>query len=259
MVVQNFLRDDLAGQIAELWPAVDEKWWSYCNPIEVKYAFDKIGELPDVFRRVFAALGTPECSARMAEMMSIDDKLEADPWLHGAGLHSMPRDGRLAVHLDYEVHPYSGKYRRLNMILYMNPEWRDEWRGETQIWDSKCSTCVFSSKIRWNSALIFTTTNMSWHGVPARITCPEGMTRNTIAYYWIGDEKGRAVEEAREDELVGGRTKARFVPNGLLERGSEEWGEHYGHLSRLCDIRVTRRLDISDLSGLWADWDKKKD
>ena len=52
--------------------------------------------------------------------------MEYDPYLHGAGLHAHPRNGRLNMHLDYEKHPIlEDKERRLKTADALRAMWRD--------------------------------------------------------------------------------------------------------------------------------------
>ena len=75
----------------------------------------------------------------ISELSSIKD-LEVDPYLHGAALHCHPRLGRLNLHLDYEKHSrLYNKERRLNIILYLNKDWKEEWNGDTQLWNKDVS------------------------------------------------------------------------------------------------------------------------
>ena len=68
----------------------------------------------------------------MSTITGISD-LESDPYLHGAGLHAYPHNGKLDVHLDYSIHPVSGKERRVNLIIYLNKDWRDDYGGYTDM------------------------------------------------------------------------------------------------------------------------------
>ena len=91
------------------------------------------------------------------------------------------------MHLDYEKHPKSGKLRRINIILYMSKNWNKEWNGQTELWDKNMEECKAKSNVVFNTALIFKTNDISWHGLPEEIKFPEGIFRKTIAYYYVSD------------------------------------------------------------------------
>ena len=135
IVIDNFLESSYAEKIFDMFPKNHDNWHKYENPIEVKFAFDKINELPCEIKNFFYLLSTPKIIDIIKSLTNIDD-LEYDKYLHGAGLHSHPRYGRLNIHLDYEKHPFSGKERRINIILFMNKDWCPEWNGANELWNS---------------------------------------------------------------------------------------------------------------------------
>ncbi len=49
--------------------------------------------------------------------------------------HNVQPGSRLEMHLDYSIHPVTGKERRVNLIIYMNKDWKDEWGGELNLWE----------------------------------------------------------------------------------------------------------------------------
>ena len=60
-----------------------------------------------------------------------------------------------------------------------------EWNGDTQLWNKNMKNCIIKSYPQRNRAIIFETSELSWHGVPERIICPENKYRKTIAYYYV--------------------------------------------------------------------------
>ena len=53
-----------------------------------------------------------------------------DPHLWGGGLHQTERGGFLSIHADFNRHERLGLDRRINVILYLNRVWDDEWGGK---------------------------------------------------------------------------------------------------------------------------------
>ncbi len=84
IVIDNFFSAEYADQLEKLFPTVDEKWFYYCNPIEVKHVFDRVNELPKPLKDFFYLMSAKPTVELMAHMSGID-KLEYDPFLHGAG------------------------------------------------------------------------------------------------------------------------------------------------------------------------------
>jgi hypothetical protein len=224
-------------------------WHKYNNPIEVKFANDHFSTFGDNIQKIFALLSTSLAIKKFAEISGIPD-LEFDPHLHGAGLHAHPRNGRLNLHLDYEKHPITGKQRGLNTILYLSKDWKSEWNGQTELWDPDVKPCIASSPVVFNTAIIFQTNEISWHGLPEKIKCPEGTFRKTLAYYYVSPliaERSTGKHGANED---GFRTKASFIKR---PRDDED-----ARMEKLYAIRMHRRISTEDLDEIWPGWNAEE-
>jgi Rps23 Pro-64 3,4-dihydroxylase Tpa1-like proline 4-hydroxylase len=233
VVINDFFKQDVSEKVLDNFPELDDSWSRYRNPIENKYSLNNFKEnkfLNDVFNFLQG-----DYFIEILRKMTGIENLEADPYLHGSGLHAYPRGGKLDCHLDYSIHPISGKERRLNIIVYLNKNWKKEYGGHLTLWNaSRTKECELISPI-FNSAVIFRTSDISYHGLPNPITCPMGMTRKSIAIYYVSPP--------RPETLV--RYKAEFFP--LPEQSVDE------KLLKLYNIRKNRVLTPEDL---WPDWEK---
>jgi hypothetical protein len=105
-----------------------------------------------------------------------------DPTLEGGGLHQSARVAFLNMHADFTMHHHHKNWhRRINLILYQNPGWKTEWSGAIELWDKSMQHCVTRVPPLLNHALIFNTT---YHGFSEPITCPEGVSRKSLALYY---------------------------------------------------------------------------
>ena len=165
------------------------------------------------------------------------DNLVYDEYMHGSGLHVYPSKGKLNVHLDYEKHPFSGKERKLNIILFMNKNWNDEWHGANELWDAELKNCVTETSVKFNRAIIFKTNDISYHGVTKEIACPLHKYRKILAYYYVSP-----LTNIKKNY----RNKAEFkklhddIPNLNLEK--------------LYEIRGNRLITKDDLNNLFPNW-----
>ena len=251
IIIPNFLSTEYAELIYKKFPEDinNGNWHKYCNPLEVKYAFDDIKELPFELKQYFYLLSSGEISTLFSNLCDIPN-LEHDPYLHGAGVHLHPKFGRLNMHLDYEKHPYLEKERRLNIILYMNKNWQESWNGETQLWDKDMKQCVVKSQVNFNTAIIFKTNEISWHGVPEIINCPSNIFRKTLAYYYISPLITEKEFIQVGNDGSGHRTKATFVkkPN---DPDSDK-------MDKLFKIRPLRLITEDDLKMIMPEWSPTK-
>lgn len=245
VVIPNFLNEEYANKIYANFPTDLQNWHKYCNPLEVKYAFDDINNLDIDIKKFFYILSTEQVIDKIRQITKIDN-LTYDEYLHGAGLHAQPRYGRLNMHLDYEKHPYNGLQRRINIILYMNKNWNPSWNGATELWDEKMENCVIKSEITFNTAIIFKTNEISWHGVPEIIMCPENECRKTLAYYYLSPLESISQDNKIGNDGSGYRTKATFI-----KRPQDPNDER---MEKLYKIRPYRRIEQKDMEEIWPDW-----
>jgi len=239
IVIDDFLETSYAEKLYEIYPNFNSDWYVFENPIEVKYVYDDINNLPTELKNYFYYLSTPQL-INIFRLITNIDNLEYDEYIHGAGLHVHPKYGRLNIHLDYEKHPYSGKERKINIILFMSKDWTTEYNGQNELWDKELSRCVKKTEVKFNRAIIFKTSDISWHGVPDKIMCPEDVFRKSIAYYYVSPLSSlNSIKEYRY--------KAKFV-----KRPQDVYDEN---LEKLYAIRPHRRITKEDLEQYMPNWD----
>ena len=72
-------------------------------------------------------LASKECISYLERVTGINN-LKFDPSLHNGGLHETRRNGHLTLHRDFNTHPHHPKWRRrINIIIYLNEIWKEEW------------------------------------------------------------------------------------------------------------------------------------
>ena len=241
IVLDNFLNDDYAEQIFNLFPTNYTEWYNYCNPIEVKNAYDKIEDLDEKLKNYFYYLSS-NCIIKLIKEITDIPNLEYDEYLHGAGLHSHGNHGRLNVHLDYEKHPYSGKERRLNIIYFSTKDWNPLWNGANELWDNDVINCIKKTEVKFNRAIIFKTNEVSWHGLHKKIQCPENIFRKSLAYYYVSelDTKKQEFEY---------RKKAKYI-----KCKKDKYCEK---MDKLYKIREKRLITQEDLKEIIPEWKKE--
>jgi hypothetical protein len=118
------------------------------------------------------------------EQLTGIEQLVADPSLEGGGIHRIGTGGFLKVHTDFNFHRLTGMFRRLNILIYLNPDWQESWGGAIELWHKDMSHRGAAYTPTWNRAVIFSTTDESYHGHPDPLASPEGVFRNSIALYY---------------------------------------------------------------------------
>lgn len=115
-------------------------------------------------------------------------------------MHVTERGGFLGVHLDNERHPQTGLARRLNLIVYCNEGWQEEWGGHFELWDRACTRPVKAIAPLWNRAVLFETSAHSFHGHSEPLNCPADVRRKSVAVYYWSEARARARFFARADD-----------------------------------------------------------
>jgi len=191
-VIDNFLPTDSARQLSnEFMDYNYPKWYSYDNPLENKKSCNNWWEFPPKTYEFFMHLASSDFVNKLKELTGIEN-LYPDIGLHGAGWHIHGTGGKLNVHLDYSLHPKLNLQRKLNLILYLTEDWNPDWGGCLEFWSNNESIKRPKEKKVvienvFNRAIVFDTTQNSWHGFPESLTCPDGIYRKSIAFYYLTD------------------------------------------------------------------------
>lgn len=153
--------------------------------IEVKFRSKWTSEydIPEPAREIVRFLNSGRFLRALSHLTGIDH-LIPDPYYTGGGFNMIKPGGHLDVHVDGNWHDAMQVHRRLNLILYLNPNWRSEWIGELNFYDEKAEEVVASVTPMGNRLMVFETTDFSYHGHPEPLQAPEGEARTSIILYY---------------------------------------------------------------------------
>jgi hypothetical protein len=184
VVLDHFLRDEVARALEREFPPPDHRLWKHHLHLNShKFACNQIGAMPPLFRAVLDELNSAPLLEQLEALTGIG-ALVADPELEGGGLHQTVRGGFLKVHADFNYHPRTGYHRRLNLLVYLNTDWHDQWNGNLELWDRSMARCVKSVLPALGRCVIFATTDSAFHGHPRPLACPDGRSRKSLALYY---------------------------------------------------------------------------
>jgi Rps23 Pro-64 3,4-dihydroxylase Tpa1-like proline 4-hydroxylase len=196
--LEGVLEQALARAAMLEFPRPDsDAWTHYQHQNENKHGMTRRSLFPPSIGEATDALNSPAFLAWLAELTGIAG-LMADPMLEGGGLHQSGPGGYLNVHTDFSHHHYHKNWkRRINLILYLNEDWNPDWGGGIELWDPGMRHCMARYPPQLNSALIFNTNDISYHGFPEPLTCPQGQSRKSLAFYYYTLESGGAKTAVR--------------------------------------------------------------
>jgi len=191
LTIDYLFQDRFLDEILDNYPDESKlNWWKYDNHFEKKLAFNNVSTLHESFQKYFNLVNSREFVNHLEKLTGITG-LVADPSLYGGGLHKINRGGKLDVHADFNYHKITGWKRRLNLITFLNRDWKSEYGGYTEYWDTSMTKCVKKVLPVFNRTVIFCVDKDSYHGHPEPLLCPPDMCRRSLAtyYYTLHDEK----------------------------------------------------------------------
>lgn len=109
------------------------------------------------------------------------------------GLHETFPGGNLVPHLDYTINEITGLQHRVNAILYLNENWKNEYNGSLELYENEKSMVAIEPV--FNRVAIFNIEENSWHGHPGKLNCPEGMSRKSIALNYFTVPQNGAIDK----------------------------------------------------------------
>lgn len=232
VVIDDFLKKECAERILSDYPTPDSAVWEHIPYVHQRKKLTLQSNFPGAINEFFRITETEDFVNLISKITDIP-KLTSDPELVGGGLHQIMDGGYLDVHIDYNFHPTTKMHRRLNLILYLNRDWKREYEGYLELWDMSEKKQIAHIEPIFNRAVIFETNEVSYHGHPKPLKVPSGVTRKSLAIYYYTQEREQNEVAAEHNTVykqttgVNGyvKTSASAIIS-LTERGSSKGGKY---------------------------------
>jgi 2OG-Fe(II) oxygenase superfamily len=211
VVIEDFLDRALCQRMLDDFPRFEDRYaLNEMGEVGRKAVRTDVRDVSVAYREIDDYLQSQEFLRLVSGITGIPDLLY-DPDYIGGGTHEN-RDGQcLEQHVDFNFHPGTRWHRRLNLIVYLNSEWDEAWGGNLQLqadpWNGDPSGPSIAPL--FNRAVIFETTEKSWHGFSA-IHLPDerkSVSRKSFAIYLYTKERP-AAQTAVSHATV-------YVPEGM--------------------------------------------
>lgn len=197
-VIDDFLPAEAAEQLLRDFDTAEHGWKHYTHFNERKLALTDLAKMPPHTQNVMSALQSQQTIDFVAALSGMEG-LISDPDFEGAGMHLVKAGGFLNVHTDFLTHTKKPSWsRRINLLLYLNKDWQDDWNGSLDLWNADMSQCVQSVSPAFNRCVIFSTNEISFHGHPKKLTCPVDKARKCLLLYYYVDE-GHELRDSSTD------------------------------------------------------------
>ncbi len=190
----NFFPTELLDRVLKEFPALQkEAPVQFANKYENKKAATLVEDQFGPATREFAHfLNSQPFLDFLSELTGIQN-LIADAYFDGGGFHEIQPGGWLKIHADFNKHHYNNLDRRINVLVYLNKNWKEEYGGHFELWDKEMKKSQAKILPLFNRMAIFSTNDFTYHGHPEPLACPPGMSRKSLALYYYTN--GRPVEE----------------------------------------------------------------
>src|SRR5690242_2785917 len=202
LVIDNFCDKQKIESLYAKIPELTNKSRDY---MFAKNKFEKSNyrEIAPEFNELFTDL----TSSRMNDFLSFiaNETVFVDPDNHGGGLHQGKKNSFLDMHLDFNYHPLKkGWYRNMNLLLYLNKDWKPEYKGHLKLHDRR-SRSETELEVPFNRMIIQQTRAYTLHGYD-QTHFPEGKYRTSIATYAYTPHK-QLVEKPRTTDWFAKKDK----------------------------------------------------
>lgn len=187
-VIEDFFDEGFAQRLLDEFPSFDKRLaLSEMGEVGGKAVNTKIATIGPAYRELYALLSS-EPFLKFASRVSGIDDLILDPAMYGGGTHENLHGQELDAHVDFNFDQTNQLHRRLNLIVYLNKGWREEWGGSIEIHSNPRipeENVIKSWAPTFNRAILFETNEYSWHGFP-KIDLPEdkrSLSRKSLSIY----------------------------------------------------------------------------
>jgi Rps23 Pro-64 3,4-dihydroxylase Tpa1-like proline 4-hydroxylase len=224
VVIDDFVPDEVLQEVVREIPEPGDRddWQRAERTDTIKLSMPRDWALGPVTRQLLNQFNSAAAINFLERLTGIND-LIPDPHYWGGGLHVIDRDGFLKIHADFNRHPRFDLDRRINALLYLNPDWRDEWGGHLELWDRTMTQRVQKIAPTFNRLVVFSTTDTSYHGHPDPLESPIGTRRHALALYYYSNGRPEEEKSPAHGTLYQARSGDDFDPKTTLPMRPLRW------------------------------------
>lgn len=215
IIIEDFLYEKEAEKILAEFPTRDSNWVD-AQGLHTNKKWTQpcvSGSVADTF---YQEVNSPQFLQYLSDITGINQLLE-DKDLSGAGYHQTYNGGFLNVHIDFNK--YNDLDRRLNLLVYLNKNWQDDYGGHLELWNMEKKDRIENIAPSFNRCVIFETNEISYHGHPVPLKLPEGSRKSLSVYYYTKGRDDIAAVDYHNTVYVntnGTKGAVRIFANGIV-------------------------------------------
>jgi len=173
-----------AEEVLAAFPDPDDPVWRHLTDAHEphKMTVSDVDRMREPLASMTRELASPSF-LRFLEQVTGISGLIPDPHLQGAGLHCTGPDGVTALHTDTHINERLRIFRRVNTLIYLNPQWQEAFGGCLGFYDPRDLSRPLRLIIpSWGTCVIFRSDERSVHGFTHPVSV--GRLRRSIAAYY---------------------------------------------------------------------------
>jgi len=188
--LKNFLSKDVANKLYKKFPLFNDNsfWINYKNNNTTnKKSIQDERFFPSLFREMFRELNSRQFILFLETLTNING-LIPDPYFIGGGIHISEKGGYLKKHVDFNWHHKLQAHRRVNVLIYLTPNWKKEYNGDLELSNQNGFA---SYEPTFNSCIIFNTSANSFHGHPQPLNVNKNIFRRVLNMYYYTTNRNK--------------------------------------------------------------------
>lgn len=228
-VLDGLFPDELAQAIRRAFPRPEDMTLKRTLR-EVKYIGAQMDRYQPLLEETVYAFQMPEV-VRVVEQITALEAIEPDELLYAGGISLMAPGHFLNPHVDNSHDKVRQRYRVLNLLYYVSPDWTNESGCNLELWPGGPKGQPVTVTSRFNRLVVMVTHQSSWHSVSKNVA---GADRCCVSNYYFSKRpvgghpyfhvtsfRGRPEQRVRDLVLRGDiwlRTALRrLFPSGVRE------------------------------------------
>ena len=149
LVMENFFTEEIADDLFENFPSIKDlnvKRKSLNEDKSEDYHFER---WHPSFAKIREAVSSNQWYQQLEKITGIEGLHTTDAL--GSGVHQGKNGSYVDIHIDVNMNPKLGLWRRINLLVYLNKNWKAEYGGDLELWNKEMTECMV--KVRPRSIL----------------------------------------------------------------------------------------------------------
>ncbi len=162
-VLDGLLEPSTCGMIYEAFPRDGDGFFNRESFREKKKTSADLRSYDPILSDITYAFQDHRVVRLVSDLVGFE-QIEPDPKLYAGGLSMMFPGDFLNPHIDNSHDGERVRYRRLNLLYYVSPDWSLDYGGNFELWDTEKKTPKILPALT-NRLIVMETNKTSWHSV----------------------------------------------------------------------------------------------